>query len=305
MKFVLHKIGEICLSIFLLIFLTFIILRLLPGGPYDEDIALHPLVRENLEQSWSLHSHFFQQFGSYLISTLKFEFGYSLSYPGRTVGDLILQKMKYSFALQSFAITFILIVTMMWAYFDFRSRRISFYLDEIGTIFLSLPALFIGPLLIYLFGFYFPLLPVAFLTSPSHFILPVLIMSLRSTAFLSRIQVVSQRELEKSEFVRFARAKGLTEKRIYFAHILKNSLPVTLSALPSLLTGILSGSFLVEMLLSIPGMGLLFVEAISSRDYPLILGVTLFLGILMICLSEVFRYLSINMDPRLSEEKLR
>lgn len=298
LKQLLHKLGEIILSVSVLIFLSFIILRLLPGGPYDEDVVLHPLVKQNLEQAWSLQSHFFSQFFSYFLSVMKFEFGFSLSYPGRTVWDLILQKVNYSFKLHLISLFCILFLSFVWSYLEFISEKMSFVFEELSKILLSLPALFIGPLLIFVFGFYFPIFPVAFLTSPSHYFLPVIIMSLRPMAFLARVQVGSQREFSRAEFIRFARAKGLSEKQIYFKHVLKNSLPVTFSALPSLLTSILSGSFLVEMLLSIPGLGLLFVESISSRDYPLILGITLFLGILIILLSEIFRLLSNKMDPR-------
>lgn len=296
---VLKKIAELCFSIFALIFLTFLILRLLPGGPFDDEIHLHPLVRQKLEEAWSLESNFFTQFFSYFISVLKLEFGYSLSYPGRSVASLIFQKLGFTFKLNLIALFVVCVVASIWSYLSYRHDAFSKIFYRISQIFLSLPALFIGPMLIYIFGFYFQIFPVAFLTSPLHYFLPVMILSFRPIAFLYRLHSKNQAAMAHSDFVVFARAKGLSENHIYFRHILKNTLPLVFSYFPSMIVSIFSGSFLVEMLFSVPGMGLVFVEAISSRDYPLILGVTLFLGVIMVFLTQFFHFIFIKSDPRM------
>lgn len=297
----LKKVSELGLSVLVLIGLSFFILQFMPGNPFDEEVQLHPLVKEKLESSWSLDKDPFTQFLSYTKSVLVFELGYSLSYPGRTVSSLIAEKVAFSFFLQMLVLAVILLVSQFICYLDFRFQRARRFLDELNGVLMSLPALFWGPLLIAVFAIYLQWLPLAFLDSWKHYILPIVMMSTRPIALLSRLQTHHQREMERMEFVRFARAKGLGENQIFFSHLLKNTIPLSFSVLPSLISSLFSGSFLVEVLFSIPGLGLLFVDAISNRDYPLIVGITICMGILIIVLTDLFRWLGLKMDPRLRE----
>jgi oligopeptide transport system permease protein len=298
------KVVEIFLSLLILIGLSFCILRSLPGGPFDEENQIHPLVQENLEVSWSLNKNSFNQFLSYTQSILVFEMGYSLSYPGKTVASLIKEKVAFSFMLQLLVLIFIIFFCQGLCFLDFRFPILRKIIDEFNAILMALPALFWGPLLISIFAIHFQWLPLAFLDSWKHYILPIIIISTRPTALLSRLQIHRQREMEKMEFVRFSRAKGLSEARIFFVHILKNTLPLTFAALPTLISSLFSGSFLVEVLFSIPGLGSLFVESISNRDYPVIIGITLCLGVLIMILTDFFRWANSKLDPRIGETSI-
>ncbi len=278
--------------------MSFALLRLMPGSPFDDDNRMHPLVREKLEASWGLHENLFFQFGLYAKSVVQMELGYSLQNPSESVAGLIGQRFSHTWKLNLMACLCVLGMSVVLASCFHFCEKTRSTISLFHYLVFSLPILFLAPMCLFIFSFYFEWLPFAFLESKSSYILPVAILSLRPIAILSQIQIRAQEEIMKQNFIQALRAKGLSHLRIYFVHIQKLTVPLALAYLPEILIGLVSGSFLIEVLFSIPGVGLLFVESINDRDYPMIVGITLIFGFGFIFLSQFVQYLGQTLDPR-------
>lgn len=282
---------------------TFLLLKALPGGPFDEETPLHPLVREKLSQAWALKASAFEQFLAYVRSALAGEFGYSLVEPGRSVGSILSTGLSQTLLLNLSALVVILFlgVAVSLVAAENPEGPLDRFVDSMTIALISLPSLFLGPLLIWFFGMHLNWFPIAFLDGPMNYVLPVITLSLRPSAYLVRLLSRSLREAQSAEYMRTAKAKGLSERQALRHHALRNSLLPVLGALGPLIVGLLSGSFMVEVLFAIPGLGRSFVESLSLRDYPVVVGLTLFYGALLVAVSFL---LDVGMkwaDPRLKE----
>lgn len=299
----LKKLFEIGASLAVLAALTFLLLKLLPGGPFDDEVALNPVVKSQLMQHWRVEQSWPEQVLSYSGALLKGDLGVSMIRPERTVADIIGQGLRNTFSLNLLALLIVVVGALVVAMLSlrFKDSWLEEFFDQSVITFLALPSLFWGPLLIYFFGFYWNLLPVAFLASPVHYILPLLTLCLRPMAALVRILKNSLNENFRQDYVRTARAKGVGTWRILVHHVLKNSMIPFLSYLGPLLVSLFSGSFLVEVLFAIPGLGTEFVAALNDRDYTLIVGLTMFYGVLLIIVNSVLDVLIKYLDPRLRE----
>lgn len=283
--------------------LTFFLLKVLPGGPFDSDAALNPSVKQKLIEHWRLNESWMMQAQAYMVGIMHGDFGVSMARPETAVVEIVYRGLSNTLILNGLALIIIiggaLAITIIAV--KFQNTWIEDLVDQGIITLLSLPSLFWGPLLIYLFGFYWNLLPVALLTSPIHYLLPLLTLTLRPLAALVRILKNSLQDNYGEDYVRTALAKGAGEWRILFKHVLRNSLMAFLSYLGPLIVGLFSGSFLVEVLYAIPGLGMEFVAALNDRDYTLIMGLTLFYGLLLIAINSLIDIAVKIADPRLRE----
>lgn len=303
-RFIIKKAIEILTSLMFLAAFTFFLLKALPGGPFDQDQALNPLVKQKMMEHWDIEMSWGMQVRSYFAALVKGDLGVSMARPDRSVVEIISQGVGNTLALNGISLLFVLVGALVISILAVRYREtwLETLIDQSVIAFLSLPSLFWGPLLIFLFGFYWNLLPVAFLLSPFHYILPLLTLSLRPLASLIRVLKNSMSQNFIQDYVRTARAKGVGTWRILIFHVLKNSLIPFLSYCGPLIVSLLSGSFLVEMLFAIPGLGSEFVSALNDRDYTLIVGLTLFYGTLLIFVNTGIEILLRIVDPRLREK---
>ncbi|KHD88333.1 MAG: oligopeptide ABC transporter permease [Bdellovibrio sp. ArHS] len=303
-QYVFKKIFEIIASLVVLAALTFFLLKALPGGPFDEETALNPVVKEKLQEHWKVDQSWVGQATSYISSVAQGDLGVSMTRPERTVTEIISQGVANTLTLNALALVFILTGAFAISLVAVRCKDtwVEHLIDQSVIAFLSLPSLFWGPLLIYFFGFYWNVFPVAFLTGPSHYVLPLLTLCLRPLAVLIRLLKNSLNENLQQDYVRTARAKGVKVWNILFHHVLKNSLIPFLSYVGPLIVSLLSGSFLVEVLFAVPGLGTEFISALNDRDYTLIVGLTLFYGTLLVLVNSLIDVLIKIADPRLREE---
>lgn len=295
-----RSLFDMLVTIFGLMVLSFVILKLLPGGPFDDESSIHPLVRERLDQAWSLSKPPIQQFFSYMQSVLTGQFGESLAEPGRTVGEILWQGLSASIALDLLALLVVGIFGGLFAATVVlaKSAWISTSAELLMTAFVSLPSLFLGPFLIYCFSYHWDILPAAKLMGPSSYILPVIALAIRPSAYLARILSRNWKEQSQADYMKLALAKGLSFHQAVFGHALKNSLIPAVSYMGPVIVHLISGSFLVEILFVIPGLGTVFVHSLANRDYPVILGITLFLGIIVVCVSFAIDLINQKLDPR-------
>lgn len=301
--FFLRRFGEAFLTLLGLVILTFFLMKGLPGGPFDQEASLHPLVREKLSRDWKIEGSAWEQLSSYVGSVLRGDLGWSISQPGRSVNEILKTGWSRTVLLNFTALLAVVLLGSVFSYLGFlgEGKKSGAMVDSVLVCLISLPGLFLGPLLIWAFAFELNWFPAAFLDSPMHYVLPVFTLALRPSASLARLLLGTLRDLKNADFLRTARAKGLSPSEIFWRHALRNSLVPVLTYGGPVFVGILSGSFLVEILFSTRGLGAAFADAVAERDSTVILGLTLVYGALLVGVSFLIDLLLRWVDPRIRE----
>lgn len=304
--------------LFIITSLCFVLLRLLPGGPFDEEKALPLQVKNNIEHKYGLDLPLPTQYFKYLAGVVQGDLGYSYKYEGKAVGDIIKECFPISFKLGFYALVFAYLLGVPVGLIAARhhGQRLDRLLMGMAISGIALPSFLLAPVLIYIFSFgwpfnfYFPgfyeslmdkeiLLPAALWNSPRHYILPVITLGFRPAAFIARLTRSSVLDVIHSDFVRTAKSKGLSERVVLFHHVLRNSLVPLLSYSGPMVAGILSGSFIVEVIFAIPGIAKYLVQGVFNRDYPLIMGLTLLFSLILILANLLVDILYKVVDPRI------
>lgn len=295
-----RKIIETLLALTALVLLSFVFLRLLPGGPFDGDFPTNEAVQASLKNLWALDRSWFFQLTHYFSQLLHGNLGISMAHVDTPVVELIARGFHQTLLLNTLAVLLSFGMAFVTAGLAalFRHSWFDLVAQAACVVGISLPALFLGPVLIYVFGFYWQLLPTAFLTSPAHYVLPVMTLSLRPWAQLHLLLGTNLQETLHLDFIRTAKAKGLSRARILVRHAFRNSLLPLLAMSGPLIAGLISGSFLVEILFSVHGLGQQFADSLNQRDYPVIMGLVLTYGFVLIILTNIFETIATWVDPR-------
>lgn len=278
------RLLQLFTTLFVLATLTFFLLRLLPGGPFDRARPLEPEVRAALEQRYGLDQPLPQQFARYLGGVVQLDFGPSYRFEGETVREILGRTLPVTLFLGAAALLVALLVGIPAGVLA-ASRPggwLDFFVRSVAVSAMSLPSYLAGALLIYLFSLKLELLPAALWDGWSHRVLPVLALSFLPMAQIARLVRASLLENVHADFLRTARAKGAGEGAVLWRHGLRNSLLPLLTLLGPLTANTLTGTFVVETLFAIPGMGASFVDSVANRDYPLVMGLTLLYGFLLV-----------------------
>ncbi len=296
------------LSVLLIVsILTFGLMHAVPGGPFDaRALEKQQIVPENikrqLNEKYGLDKSVWQQYALFVRNAAFLDFGYSMAYPSRTVFEIF--KQQWSYSLQLGLLTFIFSVVVGVGLGIASAIKPNSFLDYFGTcvsIFcLVMPSFVFAILLQFTFSAWLGWLPTGGWSSPRHWIMPVLANSLAPILVLQRYTRASMRDAIKANYVRTARAKGLRKRRIMLVHVFKNALTPLLTVGGPLAANLIVGSFFVESIFRIPGIGFYFVSAIGSRDYPMIMATTL-IWTLIISLAYLFTDLLYALaDPRVT-----
>lgn len=275
-------------SLFLIATVTFFLMKIVPGDPFSEEQALRQDMHDALLQHYGMNKHWAVQYKDYLVNLLKGNLGYSLKYPGRSVASIIREGFPVSawLGIQSFSMA-LLVGTALGCLCSFRSHRWEEkFILVMTTCGIAIPSFILAALLQYAFAIYFHLLPLARWGSLAQTILPSLALAAAPMAFITRLTRSGLAEVMQTDYIKLARAKGLPASLWLWRHALRNAFLPVLSYLGPLLANVLVGSFVIEKIFSIPGLGQWFVNSVANRDYPLIMGLTLFYSLLL--LSAVF-----------------
>jgi oligopeptide transport system permease protein len=281
--------------------LTFLLLRLAPGGPFDSERKLPPEVIANLEAKYHLDEPVWQQYLRYLSAIARGDFGPSYKYLDRGVSEIIADTLPTSAVLGGLAILFALLVAfpagLLAAYF--RNSAIDRLCMFVATLGISLPNFLLGAFLIWLVALQLGWLQVGRWDDGASAILPTITLGAAPAAYLAALLRSTLIETLGEDFVRTARAKGLQESIVLAKHALCHSLIPVLTVMGPLAAALLTGSFVVEYVFAIPGMGRFFITAVTDRDYPLIMGVTLVYTALLVCTNLLVDLLYGYVDPRI------
>ncbi|MCB0341815.1 MAG: ABC transporter permease [Bdellovibrionales bacterium] len=296
---------EALFVLFVIASATFLLLRIIPGGPFDRDKALPPEVIKNIEAKYNLDAPLYEQYFQYMAGLARGDLGESYKYIGRNVTTIIGEALPASFQLGFYSLILAFLVGIPLGVFA-ASKHNTWWdsLAMFGAISgVSLPNFLVGPILILIFCFSLDLLPPAFWEGPEYYILPVITLGLRPAAVIARLTRANVLDVISADYIRTAKAKGLGWPMVLFKHVLKNSLIPVLTFSGPLAAGILSGSFVIELIFNIPGIGKHFVESVSNRDYPLILGVTLVFSAMLVLANLIVDLLYSYFDPRIDLTK--
>lgn len=303
--FLVKRLLGMLVSLWVVATIVFFLLRLVPGGPFDTDRAVPPEIQQALEAQYHLDDPVLVQYGRWLEGlVLHGELGPTFRYAGRSVGEIIGASLPVSVELGIFALLFALAFGIPLGIVgavrhDRWQDKVAMAVSLLG---ISIPRFVLAPLLILIFSLSLYWLPVARWETWRHMILPVVCAGLPMGAYVARLTRSGMLEVIRSDFIRTARAKGLSERRIVLRHALRGGLLPVVSFLGPGASGLLVGSLVIERIFDIPGMGRYFVEAATNRDYNLVMGVTLVYAALLMTFNALVDVAYSLLDPRVRLE---
>lgn len=300
-SFLLKRLLHGLAVLWVVITLTFLLLRITPGGPFDRERRLPPEVMAALSAKYHLDEPWLKQYGRYLVGIASGDLGPSYKYLDRSVRDIVADTLPVSALLGIFALLFALALSFPLGigaayYHNSWTDRFCLLLATLG---ISLPHFILGALLIWLFSLQLGWFQAGRWDNLTSVVLPTITLGAAPAAYLSSLLRSTLLETLGEDYIRTARAKGLKETTVLLKHALNNSLVPTLTVLGPLSAALITGSFVVEYIFAIPGMGRFFITAVTDRDYPLIMGVTLVYAALLVGANLLVDLLYSAVDPRI------
>ena len=301
-KFIFSRVAQAVPVIFIVITLTFFMVRAAPGGPIDADRAAPPEVIAALNAKYNLDAPLYEQFFSYLGDMLHGDLGPSFKYPGRSVNEMIAGGFPVTLELATYAILLAMLIGIpIGIVAALNTNTAKDYLPmSFAMLGICLPSFVLGPMLILIFGIWLEMLPVSgWGQTPGDKILPAITLGSTYAAYIARITRGGMLEILSQDYIRTARAKGLSTPRIVIVHALRGGITPVISFLGPAIAGLIAGSFVVESIFQIPGLGRFYIQAAFNRDYTMVLGTTIFFSVLIVIFNLLADLLLVWLNPRL------
>lgn len=299
-KYIGKRLLSSIITIWAVVTIVFFLVRIMPGGPFDGE-KITPEMKAQLNEKYGLDKPIGEQYELYMKNLLKGDFGKSMKYKGREVLTTIQKSFPNSAKIGLTAVLFSVIVGVLLGIV--AALKSGKWPDRvcmiIATIGITIPSFVMGTFLIYIFTVKLKVLPAVGLGKPKNYIMPTLALAGSSMAAITRLTRGKLIEVLKSDYIRTAKAKGLTAKTVVFKHALRNSLIPVITYLGPLIAGVLTGSFVVEKIFAIPGLGNEFTLSITNRDYTSLLGVTTFYCTLVVVCNLLVDIVYVLIDPRI------
>lgn len=303
-RFILKRLGMMLITLFVIIILTFLLMHSVPGGPFTRDKQVAPAVLAALEQKYHLDDPLYKQFFDYLSGLLRFDLGPSFKYTGKTVNDFISNGFPFSGRLGLVTLVFVLLSSIpMGIVAALRNGRWQdMLLMAVATLGVTIPSFVIAAVLMYFFAFQLNWVPTFGVDTWRGYILPMVALGGYSVSFLARLMRSSLLEVMGQDYIRTARAKGISEMRVITRHALRNALIPVVTVLGPTVANLFTGSFVIEKIFAIPGMGSYFVNSVTQRDYTTIMGMTVFYAAFLISMVFIVDLFYCMIDPRIKYE---
>jgi len=301
-RFIGFRILQAIPVILAVITVTFFLVRAAPGGPFDSEKAVSEQVKAALEARYRLDQPMYEQYLSYLGDLLHGDMGPSFYYPGRSVNDLIFQGLPITAELGLYALLIALIIGCAAGVFAaLKPNTVQDYLPmSVAMIGICMPSFLLGPLLVLIFGIWLDVMPVSgWGQTMGDKVLPSITLGAMYAAYIARLSRSGMLEVMNQDYLRTARAKGLPERTVVLRHALRGGLLPVISFLGPAFAALLSGSFVVETVFQIPGLGRFYIQAAFNRDYTMILGTTVFLSTLIVIFNLLSDIVAAWLNPRL------
>jgi len=303
-RFILRRALETIPVLLAVATLTFVMLRLAPGGPFDEERQVPEVIKAKLMAYYGLDKPWYQQYLMQMGKLIRGDLGFSFKYPNRTVNGVIGQAAPISLELGLYALSISLCLGLITGVI--ASLKPNTALDYVPSsaamIGVCLPTFLLGPILILVFVFELKWFPLLGWTTPMSKVLPSVTLGMYYAAYIARLARGGMREVLSQDFIRTARAKGATEKRVVLIHALRGGIIPVVSFLGPAAAGLIAGSFVIETIFGIPGLGQHFVKSAFDRDYTMVMGVVLFFASLIVLLNLLADIVLVWLNPKLKFE---
>jgi oligopeptide transport system permease protein len=301
MRAILVKIGYTLLSLFILASATFFLMKAIPGDPFQSEKAIPPAIKKNIEARYGFDQPIMTQYVKYMNNLLHFDLGVSMKRQYWTVERIIKDSVGYSARLGGLAVLFSTAVGVgLGLIAALKHRKLLDHLTMlVAVIGISVPSFVLATLLQYVFSVKLRIFDVAGLNDPLDYVLPVLALSALPVAFIARLTRSTMLEALHADYIRTAKAKGLSGAVIMVKHALRNSILPVVTYLGPLTANIITGSVVIEQIFGVPGLGKYFVQSVTNRDYTLIMGIALFYGILLMVARLLTDVAYVLIDPRI------
>ncbi|MCY8464836.1 ABC transporter permease [Bacillus atrophaeus] len=304
-QYIIKRFLAMAATILVITTLTFVMMKVIPGSPFNEERGTNEAVQKNLETYYHLNDPLLIQYAIYVKSIITFDFGPSIKKPSESVNDMLERGFPVSFELGMTAIVIAVISGLVLGVT--AALRHNGFLDyaamSIAVLGISIPNFIMATVLIQQLAVNLKLFPAATWTSPMHMVLPTVALAVGPMAIIARLTRSSMVEVLTQDYIRTAKAKGLSPLKIIIKHALRNALMPVITVLGTLVASILTGSFVIEKIFAIPGMGKYFVESINQRDYPVIMGTTVFYSLILIVMLFLVDLAYGLLDPRIKLHK--
>lgn len=281
---------------------TFALAHAVPGGPFDREKKLPPEVVANLEKYYGLDKPLYQQYLIYVGNIItRFDFGPTMQHRGRTVNEIFAAHLPISARLGVLALLVALLIGIpLGIIAALKQNTFWDYLGMGVAVFgVSVPNIVLGPLLIWVFALWLGWFPVAGWGKPSQMFLPAIALGLSSSAIIGRLTRASMLQVIREDYIRTARSKGLTERIVMVRHALKNAFIPVATVLGPMFAALTTGTFVVEQIFAIPGMGKYFITSVTNRDYAVVMGTTLLYAVFLVIANLVVDITYAFLDPRI------
>lgn len=299
-KYIFKRLGISLITILVLVTVVFILVRLMPGDPFSSD-KLTPEIKANLEKYYGFDKPLIVQYFTYLKNIVKGDFGYSMKYVNQSVNKIIADSFPYSFDLGMRSLAFGISLGLVFGIIAalYRGRSLDYGCVVIAIIGTSVPDFIIGALLQYFFGIKWGLLPVAQYQGLKYTILPSIAIGFYTLAMVSRLMRASMLEVVQQDYIKTAKSKGISKFRVTYKHQIRNAIMPVVTVLGPTVASVLTGTFVIESIFAIPGMGKFYVQSVQNLDYSLILGMTIFYGAFLVLANMIVDILYGLIDPRI------
>ncbi len=299
--YILKRTVSSIITLFIVITITFFMMRAIPGGPFTDAKAIPNFVIEKMNERYGLNDPLYIQYGRYLLNILCFDLGPSYRYEGMTVNELIADSFPVSFIVGGLALLISLVIGIPLGVIS--ALRRGKWQDKTSMIFATLgvtvPSFVLASAFVYIFAWHLGWVTVGFWDGISTAVLPAVTLALYPAAFISRLVRSEMLEVLGQDYIRTAYAKGLGRSSVIYIHALKNALIPVITYLGPLTAGILTGSFVIEKVYGVPGLGTFFVTSINNRDYTMIMGVTVFYSAILVSFNMITDICLSFIDPRI------
>lgn len=303
-NYIVKRLVASIVTLWVVVTVTFFLIHALPGGPFDGEKALPPQVKANLEAKFGLDKPLSTQYTMFLNNLLHGDLGPSVKYEGRTVNDII----GYSFpASAKLGAISVLVSVLVGVYLGVvaalnQGKWQDRLMMLVATLGITVPSFVLATSLIFLFAVKLGWLPAVGFDGPINYVMPVIALSGYSISYVTRLTRSSLLDVVRQDYIRTAKAKGLSKNVVIYKHALRNALIPIVTYIGPLTAGILTGSFVIEKIFAIPGLGREFVTSINNRDYMVIMGLTIFNSALLIMANFLVDLLYAVIDPRVKLE---
>ncbi len=305
LRFITNRLLQAIPVLLVVISVTFLLIHSAPGGPFSAEKAVPPEVARALEAQYNLDQPLWQQYISYLGDVIQGDFGPSFKYSGRTVNELIAAGLPVTAELALYAMLVALIIGISAGVLAaVRPNTMQDYLPMSAAMLgICMPSFLLGPILVLVFGIHLEWLPISgWGDIPGDKILPAITLGTGYAAYIARLSRGGMLEVLSQDYIRTARAKCLSERIIIFKHALRGGLIPVVAFLGPAFAGLLGGSFVVETIFQIPGLGRFYVTSAFNRDYTMILGMTIFFAGLIIIFNLISDMVALWLNPKLRQQ---